>query len=294
MNSSRHPVSKLRVAVVQMRFAASIEENIIRISRAVSQAKKRRADVVLFPECATTGYNTDFSSLKPIELREALQAVSEFAAKHHINLLIGSPLFSRGKLYNALVAFDRKGSPIHAYAKCQLTPADTAHFTPGNAIAYFHLDEIPVTSIICHERRYPELVRIPVMAGARIIFHPNAGLDSRSVSLSKHKGKDGIPVRAFENAAYYLFANSVGPQGDRLWSAGDSKIVDASGKTLAQAGNEKEDLIVGTLNLEQADRKYALDSLQHPRFLSKHWKKIVSEAKKQAKIESAKFLNELL
>ncbi len=293
MNPSSHPVSKLRVAAAQMRFATRIEENIEKIAQAVSQAKKRRADVVLFPECATTGYNTDFASLEPRQICEALQAVSELAAKHRINLLIGSPLFYKRKLYNALLAFDRSGSPVHAYAKCQLTPADTAHFTPGNAVAYFQLDGIPVTSIICHERRYPELVRIPVMAGAKIVFHPNAGLDSSSVSKSKHKGKDGIAVRAFENAAHYLFANSVGPQGDNLWSAGDSKIVDASGKTLAQADNEKEEIIIATLDLNRATGKYALDSLAHPRFLAKHWKHIVNDAKQQAASESAKLLSEL-
>ncbi len=294
MKPSSLPVSKLRVAAVQMSFASDLEGNIEKISQVIGQAKKRRADVVLFPECATSGYNTDFASLKPTQIREALQTVGELAAKHRINLLIGSPLFSKRKLYNALIAFDRSGSPTHAYAKCQLTPADAAHFTPGNAVAYFHLDGIPVTAIICHERRYPELVRIPVMAGARIIFHPNAGLDSLSVSRSKHKGKDGMAVRAFENAVHYLFANSVGPQGDKLWSAGDSKIVDASGKTLALAGNNNEEIIVETLNLDQASRKYALDSLQHPRFLSQHWKKIVSDARKQAKKESAKLLSSLL
>lgn len=294
MKLSGLPASKLRVAAVQMRFASTVEGNITKISQAVSRAKQRRANVVLFPECATTGYNTDFTSLKPGQIREALQAASELAAKHQINLLIGSPLYSKRKLFNALIAFDRSGSPAHAYAKCQLTPADTAHFTPGNAIAYFHLDGIPVTSIICHERRYPELVRIPVMAGAKIIFHPNAGLDSRSVSKSKHKGKDGMAVRAFENAAHYLFANSVGPQGDKSWSAGDSKIVDAGGKILAQADNEHEEIITVSLDINQATGKYALDSMQHPRFLSKHWKQIVKDAKKQAKNESAKLLEGVL
>ena len=293
MKPSDPPISKLRVAAVQMRFTPTIDGNLEKISKAVSLAKRRRSDIVLFPECATTGYNTDFSALGPAQLRKALHTVSELAAKHQINLLIGSPLFQRDKLYNTLLAFDRSGAPVYAYAKCQLTPADTAHFTPGNAIAYFHLDGIPVTSIICHERRYPELVRIPVMAGARIVFHPNAGLDSRPVSLSKHSGKDGMAVRAFENAVPYIFANSVGPQGDKLWSAGDSKIVATSGKTLDLAGNENEEIIVANLDLTQSTRKYALDSLQHPEFLSKHWKQIVRDAKKQAKSESKKLLSEL-
>ena len=41
---------------------------------------------------------------------------------------------------------------------------------------------------------------------------------------AKRRGRDGMPVRAFENAVYYVFANSVGPQGGGKWSAGDSKM----------------------------------------------------------------------
>src|SRR2546421_7200432 len=35
--------------------------------------------------------------------------------------------------------------------------------------AFFRVDGIPATAIICHERRYPELVRLPVMMGAQIV-----------------------------------------------------------------------------------------------------------------------------
>src|SRR5207244_11467519 len=117
------------------------------------------------------------------------------------------------------------GAPVHCYAKCQLTPPDRQVFTPGDAVSLFEVDGVPCTSIVCHERRYPELVRLAAMAGARIVFHPNAGLDSPAVSKAKRRGQDGIDARAFENAIYYVFANSVGPQGGGRWSAGDSKIV---------------------------------------------------------------------
>ena len=48
-----------RVAAVQIKFARMIEENVAAIDAAVRQAARRRADVVLFPECAVTGYGYD-------------------------------------------------------------------------------------------------------------------------------------------------------------------------------------------------------------------------------------------
>jgi predicted amidohydrolase len=180
-------------------------------------------------------------------------------------------------------------SDLTSYAKCQLTDADRVWFTPGNGVSLFSLDGVPATAIICQERRYPELVRLPVMTGARIVFHLNAGMDALAVSRAKRHGRDGIPVRAFENAVYYVFANSVGPQGGGKWSAGDSKILAPDGSLLQLADNRREQVLVEDLDLSRATRKYALDSLQHPRFLATHWRRVLPELRQRVRQTDRKF-----
>jgi predicted amidohydrolase len=283
-----HPATKeqfsiSRIAAVQMKFAPTIEGNLGKIEAAIREAViRRRADVVLFPECATTGYAYDFSSLRPTEIREALARVGKLAAAHRVNILVGSPLFRGRHLENCLVVFDRGGNMVHCYSKCQLTESDRRYFRAGNSIGLFEIDGVLATAIICHERRYPELVRLAVMAGAKILFHPNAGLDKRSVSLSKHGGRDGIAVRAFENSIYYVFANSVGPQGHGKWSSGDTKIVAPDGTVLQLADNATESIVVAKCDLAKATRKYAEESLSSPRFLAPSWKKMLKLVREQA------------
>ena len=58
----------LRVAAVQMKFAPTIEGNLAKIEQLLGEAAHRRADAVLLPECATTGYAYDYSRLKPAEI----------------------------------------------------------------------------------------------------------------------------------------------------------------------------------------------------------------------------------
>lgn len=273
----------MRVAAVQMKFAATLDENLAKVEVAIQAAARRKTDVVLFPECATTGYNRDFTKLSWPEVQTALERVGALAAKFGINVLLGSPVLRRGRWQNCLVVFDRRGRVVHCYAKCQLTERDRKFFSPGNSVALFKLDGVPCTAIICHERRYPELVRLGVMAGARVIFHPNAGLDALAVSRSKRGGRDGIAVRAFENAVFYVFANSVGPQGDGLWSAGDSKIVAPDSHVLALASNRDEAVITADLDLAQATGKYAADSLAHPRFLSVEWQRMLRRVRAEAR-----------
>jgi predicted amidohydrolase len=279
----------MRIAAVQMKFAPTIAGNLAKIAAALDQARRRRADAVLFPECAVTGYSYDFRRLRPPEIRDALGVLGALARETTTNLLVGTPLFSGKKLFNALLILDRRGRPVHAYAKCQLTALDRKVFTPGDAVSLFELDGVPCTSIICHERRYPELVRLPAMAGARIVFHPNAGLDPLAVSKTKRRGLDGIDARAFENAIYYVFANSVGPQGGGRWSAGDSKIVAPDRSRLALADNRGESVLVADLDLSRATGEYARQSLDSPRFLSPFWKKIVAEIRTRAKVSLRRF-----
>lgn len=284
----------LRVAAGQMIFADSIDGNVEKIERAATQAAAEGADAVLFPECATTGYACDFGALQPAAIRQALRSVAAVAARLRVNLLVGSPIFAGRKLYNALVVFDRRGRLVHTYAKCQLVETDRRWFTPGNSLSLFAIDGLPATAIICHERRYPELVRIPVMAGAQIVFHPNAGMDTLAVSRTKRRGRDGIAVRAFENAVYYVFSNSVGPQGGGKWSAGDSKIVAPDGALLQLADNRREGVIVETLELSRATRRYVLDGLEHPRFLVPHWRRIVAEVRRRVRSSDHAFQHGLV
>lgn len=277
------PPAQLRVAAVQMQFQATIDENLQGIERLARQAARRPADAVLFPECAVTGYAYDFCSLQPVEIRNSLLSLSAVAGELGTNLLVGSPVFRGRKLYNCLVVFNRQGRIVYCYAKNHLTPSDEACFTPGNAIALFQIDGVPATSVICHERRYPELVRLAVMAGAKVLFHPNAGMDTLGVSRQKRGGRDGIAARAFENAIYYVFANSVGPQGGGKWSAGDSKIVAPDEKVLKLADNRDEAVITANLDLAEATGKYAIRGAQRPLFLSSHWKEMVQSVRRQAK-----------
>lgn len=281
--NSRSPARRLRVAAAQLRFRSSLRENLALIESFIARAARGQADVVLFPECATTGYAVDFARIDRAELDACLKAIGACARRHRIHVLVGSPVFQGRRKLNALLVFNSAGRLVYQYAKCQLTPGDRRWFTPGNALALFTIAGVPATAIICHERRYPELVRLPVMAGARIIFHPNAGLDSLAVSRRKRGGRDGIPVRAFENAVPYVFANSVGPQGGGRWSAGDTKIVAADGTVVRIADNEGEALIMADLDLGEATGKYAVETLSSPRFLAPDWRRMVAKVRRQAR-----------
>lgn len=273
--------SGFTIAAAQMRFRPTPEENAAEVCGQIAAAAARGADAILFPECALTGYNIDVRTVSRTELDAALASVAAAAATHRCHVLVGTPTRQRNRWFNSLLVLDRKGREQFRYHKIHLTPRDAQVFTPGNSIAFFTLDGVPCTAILCHERRYPELVRLPVMLGAQVVFHPNAGLDSLAVSRTKRHGRDGIAIRAFENQVFYVFANSVGPQGGGLWSAGDSKIVAPDSSVLAVANNRDPALLVARLNLQEAGRKYAREALLAPKFLRPHWRAMLDACRRE-------------
>ncbi|HRI15672.1 MAG TPA: carbon-nitrogen hydrolase family protein [Verrucomicrobiota bacterium] len=275
------PTQHLQVAAAQMKFRPTLRENVELIRHLISQAAQCGSDLILFPECAITGYSVDFARVKASEIEAGLVAVAEAARAHRCHVLVGSPTYARGRWFNSLVGFNRRGRETFRYHKIHLTPRDAQFFTPGNSLAFFRIEGVGCAAIICHERRFPELVRLPVMMGAQIVFHPNAGLDTLAVSKTKRGGRDGIAVRAFENQVFYVFANSVGRQSRGLWSAGDSKIVAPDLEVLTLANNRDEMLIHARLDLSLAGRKYAREALRQPAFLRAHWKSILSACRRQ-------------
>ncbi len=272
---------RLTIAVAQMKFRAAMGGNVAWITQTIRSSTKAGAQAILFPECAVTGYNCDFARVSRSEIDAALQTIASEARAARCYVLVGSPTFTRRSRSNSLVVLNPHGRRVFCYSKIHLTVRDKRFFTPGNALALFRLAGVPCTAMICHERRYPELVRLPVMLGAQIVFHPNAGLDSLPVSKSKRHGRDGIAVRAFENEVFYVFANSVGPQGDGLWSAGDSKIVAPDSRVLALANNRDETVIQAELDLSLAGRQYAREALQRPAFLRRHWQEMLAACRHQ-------------
>ncbi len=241
------PAKVLQIAAAQLKFRRTLPENVELIRRLLAEAARAGSDVVLFPECALTGYSVDFHKTARGEIENGLKAVSDAARAHRCHVVIGSPTFARGHRFNSLLVFDRQGRERFRYHKIHLTQREVKFFKPGNSIAYFYIDGVPCTAIICHERRFPELVRLPVMMGA----------------------------------VFYVFANSVGPQGGGLWSAGDSKIVAPDSRVLALANSRDEMLIHARLNLSQAGRKYARDALRQPAFLRGHWKAMLAACRRQ-------------
>jgi predicted amidohydrolase len=180
-----------------------------------------------------------------------------------ISAVIGSAYRVNGHLYDTALVIDSQGQVVERYGKIYLAGEQWA--TPGNHIAYFDLEGVPSSVIICHDERYPELVRLPAIQGARVIYY----ISSESAITEEHKlapYRAQVMARAVENGVFIVQANAPA-NPDLSGSHGQSRIVAPDGNVLGESSFFHEDILVKTLSVKKGNLQRPLDGP-----LSSWWK----------------------
>jgi predicted amidohydrolase len=268
----------LQVSCVQLPWAKAVEQNLARCLAFIGRAKDAGSRVVLFPEANLTSYYFPYvRDLDPAEVEGALSRTCEAAAEHALWVICGTIRKTPDRFLNLAHVISPVGEIVHEYAKIHLAGwGEKELCRGGDKLSFFEIDGIPCTLVICRDGRHPELYRIPAMAGAQILFHPSCSSDSpEAVTWKRISGRAQHPAGP-TTKIFHCVANTVGmnPEGTQT-SSGNSFIRDPAGIPLAEAGWYQEDMITAVLDLERADRRYALDSLADPPFLSGFWPQMI-------------------
>jgi len=261
---------RIKVAAVQLAVSNDLEKNTKRICEHIAGLAKQGVRVALFPECATTGYFKDeIPKYTEKQLKKAEETIAYTCAENDLYAIVGSPYFEDGVRYNMALVIDHEGRSIYRQAKIQLVGGDKGWAEPGNKLSTFKIDDITCSIIICHDSRYPELVRLPVLKGSRLVFY----LSWESDMKAEHKiepYRAQVVARAVENGIYVVHANA--PQVVTPWmgSHGQSRIVSPRGVLLQEAPIFEETVLIEELDMNQARAGNARNSLR-AKFLKDFW-----------------------
>jgi predicted amidohydrolase len=252
------PAKELRVAAVQMRSGKDLEENLKRTIQFIARCAKDGARVVVFPECSVTGYLGDApKSATAEQLAAAEHRIGEACKEHKVYAIVGMPWRENGRLFNSAVILSPEGKVIERYHKVHLAEAWP---DPGDHLSVYKIDGVKCTTIICHDERYPELVRLPVLLGAQIVFYisSESGLHEES-KIDPYRAQ--IQARAVENGVWVVQANAPA-NPDASGSHGQSRIITPGGNIVQEASMFGEDVVISTLKISQAGRTNATRSLE--------------------------------
>lgn len=257
--NSKKSAPVLRVAAVQMRSSRDLAANIAKIDEQLAKCAQDGVRVVVFPECALTGYfdNEFMRKISADQLAAAEQNVKESCRRHKIYAIVGTPYWDGNRLMNSCSVVTPTGKLLARYHKIQL-----AEKWPeaGDQLIVFKIDGIPASIIICHDERYPELVRLPVLAGAQVVFYLSheSGITNES-KIAPYRAQ--IQARAVENSVFIVQANAPANK-DTSGSHGQSRIIAPDGNIISEASVFGEDVLSVSLEIDRATRRLALQSIE--------------------------------
>ena len=251
----------LKIALLQIAPRDTLNGNLEKGIAYCKKAKEMGADIALFPEMWSNGYNIYH---RPVDQwrAEAIPADSDFSTAFgnlakELRMAIGMTLletYEKGPR-NSLILFDRFGEKKLTYAKVHTCDFDVErNLTPGDDFYVTTLDtacgEVTVGAMICFDREFPESARVLMLKGAELILVPNA-CPMEINRLSQ------LRARAYENMVAIATCNY--PETVPDCNGGSSVFdgvayipgLDGSRDTCILQGDGKEGIYVAELDLDQ-------------------------------------------
>jgi len=257
---------KFTVGIVQMKCTTNKEENLTRATEKIRETAKRGAQVISLHELFAGEYFCRTEDAELFDLAEPVpgpttERLARVAKELKVALVVS--VFERraaGVYHNTCAVLDADGSYLGKYRKMHI-PDDPLYyekfyFTPGD-LGFLNFDTkyARVGVQICWDQWYPEGSRLTAMKGAQVIFYPTsigwhphekgevgaAQLDSWKTIQRAHAVANGIYV-AVVNRVGYEGKPAKGDAGLEFW--GNSFVADPSGQVMAEAAQDKEEILV--------------------------------------------------
>ena len=246
-------MAKTKIACLQMDVELGrVEANLKRITSQIRKAAEDDPQLVIFPECALTGYC--FDSLEeaapfaePINGPSSM-AIADACSETGVHAVLGFIEKDGSNFYNAAMIVGPDGV-IGNYRKVHLPFLGVDRFlTPGDQP--FRVFELPFGRIginICYDASFPEAARALKLLGAELIILP-----TNWPTGAWRTAEFIINARACENHVNFAAVNRCGVE--RGWEfIGRSKVVDVNGDTIAEAARVGEEMLIVEVDLQEAN-----------------------------------------
>lgn len=257
----RNQMAKIKIAAIQMPTVSDKMENVRKVGEYLEKLKDQDLDFVVLPEMFCCPYQTEcFPVYAEEESGEAWKMLSGFAKQYGIYLIGGSmpEKDAEGRVYNTSYIFDRRGKQIGKHRKAHLfdinvtggqcfRESDT--LTAGDSDTVFDTEFGKMGVIICFDIRFPEMARMTVNDGAKVIFVPAAF----NMTTGPAHWELSFRARALDNQIYMVGCAPMRDAAAGYTSWGHSIATDPWGKVIGML-NEKEGVLTAELDLDYEDQ----------------------------------------
>ncbi|RGE24207.1 carbon-nitrogen family hydrolase [Leucobacter sp. wl10] len=248
MHTSPDPTTR-RVALVQLASPPdeSREARIARVERLLRRYEG--VDLFVLPELWSAGY---FSFERYADLAETLdgptvsmgrRVARDLGASIHLGSIVERG--ADGALHNTAVLLDETGRIAQTYRKIHVfgyRSLESELLTPGTSLSVVPGPLGATAGTTCYDLRFPGLWQELSARGAETVVVPAAW-----PAIRREHWCLLTQARAVEHQLWVLACNACGSQGgaeDPVQLGGFSRVVDPSGRVVAECGDGEEVLVV--------------------------------------------------
>ena len=177
-------MNTIKIALLQLIPENTLEGNLHKGIEYCKKAKEIGADIALFPEMWSIGYDIlkDVAKLNEKAVSTNSAFIGEFVKlAKDLDMAIGITFLEKHEdsLRNSICLIDRFGNQVLTYAKVHTCDFGDEHIlTSGDDFYVADLNtkqgNVKIGAMICYDREFPESARILMLKGAEIILVPNA------------------------------------------------------------------------------------------------------------------------
>jgi len=242
----------LNIATCQFAVSDSVKRNSKRICDFLRKAKKAKADIVHFSECALSGYvGTDFPNFAGYDwelLKEETERIMAIASELELWVVLGSThrLTEPNKPHNSLYLINAEGKIVDRYDKRFCTTGDLRRMTPGNRFVNFTIKGVKCSLLICFDLRFPELYRPLYTEGVNCVFQSFYNARQQGPSIHTHIMRQTMQCRAATNYFWASCANSSGH-----YAPYPSCFIRPDGKIVQQLRLNRPGIMVNSVDLNR-------------------------------------------
>ena len=254
-------MEKIKIAAIQMSTVADKMENVRTVKTYLEKIKDENPDFVILPEMFCCPYQTEnFPIYAEKEGGPVWQQLSGYAKQYGIYLIGGSmpEKDAEGNVYNTSYIFDREGKQIGKHRKVHLFDIDVKGgqtfkesdtLTAGDSDTVFDTEFGKMGVMICFDIRFPELSRMMVNDGARIVFVPAAF----NMTTGPAHWELSFRTRALDNQIYMVGCAPARDVSAGYISWGHSIVTDPWGRVTGML-DENEGILLAELDMDYEEQ----------------------------------------
>ena len=253
----------IQIAIMPNDVQANVSKGISWLKKAVSE---NEAELVVFPETVTTGYETGLDAEGLWDLVDEApglitQGIQE--AADELGVYVVWPSYrrgsERGEVYNSSILIGPDGEILGIYDKTHPAPWERRDHggwvLVGDHADVYETELGTLGMIICYDGDFPELSRILAVKGAEIIIRVSALQRSFDIWHITNA------ARAYDNHVYVIASNLVGRDAMDNYGFGHSMIINPIAWRLAQARGTEE---IIAARLDPDPLRYITWGSKHP------------------------------